>query len=190
MKHLVTPRLLMRPFAESDFDDLFCLYSDPEIMRYIPPFRPLTEEETTESLERMIVDFNKSGCCEFAVIERKEKKFIGWCGLQQDENSDLPALCFLFTPDALAKGYAIEALLQMLRTAFSEWGFEKIAALIHSENRTSIHVMEKIGMTYEKRTGSYDKVMVLYSIVKPNAATDSIFEHRHQNSPKLHLHEV
>lgn len=190
MKHLVTPRLLMRPFVESDFDDLFKLYSNAEVMRYIPPFRPLTMEETADSLERMMLNFNEAGYGEFAVIERKEKKFIGKCGLQYHENTGLTELGYLFSHETCDKGYATEASMQVLRTAFNEWGIDKIVAVAHSENRTSTQVMEKIGMIYEKQARFYNNEMVLYSLEKPKENPDSIFEHSYQNSPRLSLHEV
>ena len=190
MKHLVTPRLLMRPFVESDFDDLYRLYADAEIMRFIPPFRPLSPEETADSLEKMIRNFGESRYGEFAVIERKEKKFIGKCGLQRLDTSGLAELDYLFSSETHDKGYETEASMQVLRTAFNEWGFEKIVAASHCENRTSALVMEKIGMIYEKQTRIYDREMVLYSLEKPKEATDNIFARSYQNSPRLSLYQV
>ena len=180
----------MRPFAESDFDDLFRLYSDPQVMSLVPPFRPMTMEETALSLEKMIGIFTKSGYGEFVVIERKEKRVIGKCGLQQLENSGLTELQFTFTHDVLAKGYAIEASMEVLRSAFNDWGLDKIVAVAHTNNRHSLQVIERIGMHYEQYCRFYNSEMVLYSLEKPKESTDSIFEPSYQNNPRLTLHEV
>jgi ribosomal-protein-alanine N-acetyltransferase len=48
---LETKRLSFRRLAPRDLDDLFALYSDPEIRRYFPE-GTLTREQTREELER------------------------------------------------------------------------------------------------------------------------------------------
>ncbi len=159
-------------------------------MSLVPPFRPLTMEETALSLEKMIGIFTESAYGEFVVIERKEKRVIGKCGLQQLENSGLTELQFTFTPDALAKGYAVEASMEVLRSAFNDWGLEKIVAIAQSNNRHSLQVIERIGMHYEQYCRFYNREMILYSLEKPKESTDSIFERSYQNSPRLMLHEV
>ena len=50
MKILETDRLLLRHLLPSDLDNLYALYSDPEIRRYFPD-GTRTYEETREELE-------------------------------------------------------------------------------------------------------------------------------------------
>ena len=50
MKILETERLILRHQILSDLDDLFALYSDPEVVKFIPD-APRTYEETREELE-------------------------------------------------------------------------------------------------------------------------------------------
>ena len=45
---LTTDRLIIRSFHESDLDDLFCLLSNEEVMKYIEP--PYNKEETKDFL--------------------------------------------------------------------------------------------------------------------------------------------
>jgi [ribosomal protein S5]-alanine N-acetyltransferase len=49
MQILETQRLILRHMEMNDLDDLFALYSDPEIRRYFPE-GTLTYEETREEL--------------------------------------------------------------------------------------------------------------------------------------------
>jgi RimJ/RimL family protein N-acetyltransferase len=47
---LETPRLILRRQLPEDLDDLWALYCDPEITKYIPD-APRTREEAKEELE-------------------------------------------------------------------------------------------------------------------------------------------
>src|SRR5271166_3840630 len=75
-----TPRLLLRPFTPGDFDALYELYSDPEVMRYIGN-GVKTREETAERLARMIGHWPKHGLGMWALHEKATGRFIGRCGL-------------------------------------------------------------------------------------------------------------
>jgi ribosomal-protein-alanine N-acetyltransferase len=180
----------MRPFSESDFGDLFRLCSDALAMQHIRPFRPLNLVETASFLEKMMRDFAVSGFGIFAVIERKEKRFIGLCGLQDIGNKGIAELHFQFSDDSLSKGYAIEASMEMLRSAFNDWGFEQIGATSREENKAFMYVAEKIGMRPQVHGKSQNAGMISYSLEKPKETTDSIFQQSYQNSPRLSLHQV
>jgi ribosomal-protein-alanine N-acetyltransferase len=182
MNHLVTPRLLMRPLAFGDLADLQALYSEPEVMKYIPPFRALNFEETNESLAKMISNFEESGYGEFAVFERKEKRFIGRCGLQPLENTMLIQLDYLLTPSAWGKGYATEVSMEILRSAFNDWGLEKIIAVCDERNTKSIKILKKIGMEFSVKDKTYDFEVMLYTITKQKKKLENIFYSAHQNS--------
>ena len=54
---LETPRLILRHFVPDDLDNLFALYSDPDIRRYIPDC-PTTYEDTQEQFNPQDVDLN------------------------------------------------------------------------------------------------------------------------------------
>jgi len=176
MKHLVTPRLLMRPFTESDLGELFSLYSDTEVMKYINGGIAQTLEETKTALNRMIGNFAKHGYGMFALFERKEKRFIGRCGLQPLEDSGLIELGYTLIPSAWGKGFATEASMEVLRSAFRDWGLEKVVAISLEENRASTRVMEKIGMIHGGRERFYNRDVVLYSAIKPEERVENIFQ--------------
>ena len=44
VKRIDTPRLLLRPFTETDLDDLAALHGDPSVMRYIDDGGPVSAE--------------------------------------------------------------------------------------------------------------------------------------------------
>lgn len=164
MNIIVTPRLLLRPFEAADLPDVQRLFADPDVMRYIRPVR--TADESREKLELMISQFHERGFGMFAVVDRREKVFIGRCGLQPLPGTDLLELGYTFFPSAWGKGYATEAAKAVMHRAFEEWGLEEVVALAAPENTASIHVMQKVGMHFEKTATFYDMSCVLYSLSK------------------------
>lgn len=55
-----TARLLLRPLVMADLDDLFALYGQPRLMRYITG-RPRSYGETKERLKAHIADRERYG---------------------------------------------------------------------------------------------------------------------------------
>ena len=61
MSVLETERLVLRPFREGDEDDLFALWSDPEVMRFIGGGKVRTREGTGERLRRIMRHWREVG---------------------------------------------------------------------------------------------------------------------------------
>jgi len=148
MKLLVTPRLLMRPFAESDLDDLAVLYANPFVMRYIDSGKTLSLQESAKRLTQMITDLHANGYGMLAVIERKEKRLIGCCGLRHLNGSEEIEIGLLFGEQSWGKGFATEAAKEVMRYAFTEMNLGKLVALINPLNLAARRVLEKLGMKY------------------------------------------
>jgi [ribosomal protein S5]-alanine N-acetyltransferase len=55
-----------------------------------------------------------------------------------------------------------------MRDGFSRAGLERIVAIAQPENRASIHVMEKLGMTFERETTHHGFRVALYAIKAPS----------------------
>jgi len=76
-----TDRLLLRHLVLEDLDELFVLYSNPEIRRYFPDGIK-SYEDTKEEMEWFLnghPEHPKLGL--WATIHKKMGKFIGRCGL-------------------------------------------------------------------------------------------------------------
>ncbi len=164
MNILVTPRLLLRAFTLSDLDDVIALYSDRDVMRYIPATP--TPEEIQASLQRMISRFDERGWGMFAVIERREKRFIGCCGLQPLDDTQMIELSLTLAKTSWGKGYATEASKLLLRKAFTDWGFETVVAIVEPGNTSTTHIIEKLGMQYIRNGEFYRKNCALYALEK------------------------
>jgi RimJ/RimL family protein N-acetyltransferase len=78
---LETPRVILRRQVPADLDDLWGLYCDPEITKYIPD-APRTREEAREELELHMNGHPRNPQLGlWATIYKKSGRFIGRCGL-------------------------------------------------------------------------------------------------------------
>jgi RimJ/RimL family protein N-acetyltransferase len=148
-----TARLLLRPFTTADFDDLYSLYSDPEVMRYIGA-GVRTREETEQGMVRTADHWSRIGLGMWAVFEKDTGRFVGRCGLQPLAETPEIEVGYALHREFWGRGYATEGALAALRFGFETAGLNRIVAIARPENTGSRHVMEKAGMTYERTVPS------------------------------------
>lgn len=161
---LETERLILRPLAEDDVEEIFALRSDAEIMRFIRE-----PQERDESLgwiklvsERWQDD--KLGFC--AVIEKATSNFIGWCGIWRLAETGEIEIGYAIEKTRWGKGFATEAAAKFLEYGFEVLNAEKLVAVARPENAPSRRVMEKLGMKFVKIGKFYDQMLVQYAINK------------------------
>src|SRR3954471_2066328 len=78
---LTTPRLILRPWRDSDLAPFAAMGADPNVMRHFPKL--LTREETDAAVERFQNQLADQGFSIFAVEEIATQNFIGSVGLSQ-----------------------------------------------------------------------------------------------------------
>ena len=80
--------------------------------------------------------------------------------------------------------------MEVLRTAFSDWGLEKIVAISLEENRASTRVMEKLGMHKAGYDRFYGKDVVRYESEKPIEKEESIFQNSFRRPEKVEMSQA
>jgi ribosomal-protein-alanine N-acetyltransferase len=161
MPEIETARLRLRHFNLNDFDHLFRLYSDVEIMRYLSP---RTREQTQASLSKHIQQWQQYNFGMWAVIYKETGAMIGRCGLGFLENTPEVELGYVFDKSYWKMGLATEASLATLKFGFWEVKLDRIVAIAHPENIASVRVIQKVGMKYEKNATYYGHDVVYYAV--------------------------
>lgn len=165
---LETDRLVLRRQVIEDLDDLWALYSNPEITRFIPD-APRSREEAKEELEWHVNGHPKFPELGFwATIHKESGKFIGRCGLLPwtiDGQQEIE-VAFAIIRDYWGKGLATEAAKAILNYGFEKLNLSRLICLIDAENVASQRVAEKIGMTFEKEGQDEIGPFLLYAINK------------------------
>ena len=152
---LVTDRLVLRPLAATDLDDLVALHAEESFWWY--PFgRGWSRAETESFLDRTIERYRDPGVAVSAVEIADTAQLAGWAGLS------IPT----FLPEILpavevgwrlgeqhrGRGFATEAGRAWVRYGFEELGLEGIVSIYEPENVASGAVMKRLGFTLERET--------------------------------------
>jgi ribosomal-protein-alanine N-acetyltransferase len=160
---LETARLRLRPFTPADADDLYRLYSDPEVMRYIGQGTVRTREQTAEALAKMIDEWEQHGFGMWALFDRRDGRFLGRCGLRPLPGTPEVELGYTLFKEAWGKGLATEAARASVAFGFEKLALPRIVAIAHPPNRASRRVMEKVGMRFERQAPYQDIDCVWYA---------------------------
>jgi RimJ/RimL family protein N-acetyltransferase len=168
MNILETQRLLLRHPVMEDLDDLFVLYSDPDVVKYIPD-APRNYEETRKELEWFVnghPKFPELGL--WATVYKETGQFIGRCGLLPWTIDGQPEVevAFALSKAYWGKGLATEAARAIAQYGFEHLHFSRLICLIDHENKGSIRVATRIGMTFEKEAKDEYGPFLIYSMNK------------------------
>ena len=110
--------------------------------------------------------YDKYGFGRWAVIKKKDDKFIGWCGLKYTSNLDEYDIGFRFFKKEWNKGFATESAKACLDYGFNKYKMNKIVGRAMRKNIGSINVLEKIGLTFDKPFIFDEHEGLLFSIKK------------------------
>jgi len=178
-----TVRLGLRNLELSDNSELYKILSDRETMVHYP--RPYTQKETEDWINRSIKSYKNNNFGLWAVIIKKEKRFIGQCGIsmQNIDGEDVPEIGYHINKNYWKRGFASEAAQKCLEYGFIDLGLEKIFIHTSVKNIPSMRVAEKVGMKkrkeYDKEVGQSKKIMrhVVYSLHR-NECENSLITRR------------
>lgn len=146
---LETERLVLRKLEDTDFERMFLMDSDPEVMKYLGT--PATSVEESKNMIKMIQkQYEENGVGRLAVIEKESGLMIGWSGLKLltqpvNGHTNTLDLGYRFIPESWGKGYAIEAAKASLDYGFKELIADTIYAYADSGNVGSNHILIKLG---------------------------------------------
>jgi len=149
---LTTERLVLRPWSAGDLDTLAAINGDPAVMRWIPPFRPMTRAETEAVHDRMVAHWEDHDFGLWALDMGEDGgACIGFTGLAAP--GFLPAvlptveLGWRLSSAWWGRGLATEAATAGVGYAFGTLGLASVVSIIDPGNTASRRVAEKLGMS-------------------------------------------
>jgi RimJ/RimL family protein N-acetyltransferase len=147
-----TDRLLLRPFAATDFDALLAIQSRAEVARYLE-WDPRTAAEVRETLDtkvRATAIIAEGDHVSLAAVLRESGELIGDCSLRWASAEHRQAeIGFAFHPDHHGHGYATEAAAALLALGFDELKAHRVFGRLEARNTASARVLERLGMRKE-----------------------------------------
>lgn len=194
MKILETERLLLRHLTPDDLNDLWALYCDPEITKFIPD-APRNYAEAKEELawhQHGHPRHPELGLC--ATVHKASGQFIGRCGLLPwtIDGVDEVEVAYTITQKFWGQGLATEAARAIRDYAFQRLGLTRLVCLIDAENRASARVAEKMGMRFEKEAEDESGPFLLYAMTRTASPavlleTDRLILRRFTESDAEHI---
>ncbi len=167
---LETPRLFLRRQLLTDLDDLWELYCDAEITKFIPD-APRTRQEAQEELEWHMHGHPKNPQLGlWATIQKSTGKFIGRCGLLPwtIDGANEIEVAYTIARAYWGQGFATEAARAIRDYGFDTLNLPRLICLIDPQNIASQRVAEKIGMYFEKESRDEYGAFQIYAIAKVN----------------------
>jgi RimJ/RimL family protein N-acetyltransferase len=137
-----TPRLILRPIAFSDLDNLVALGSDPQVTEFVARLDRGSAEERIGMAER---EWREHGYGMFAVLQRHGERFVGRAGLKYWPQFGETEVGWVLRRDAWGHGYATEAGRACVEWGFAEFRLPYVTAMIQHANQRSIRVAERLG---------------------------------------------
>lgn len=149
-KILETERLFLREMSMDDFDALYKVLADREIMQHYPYI--FDEERVRSWIERNMNRYKDNGFGLWAVCLKETGEMIGDCGLtlQNIEGEMLPEIGYHIRRDMQRKGYAKEAAMAVRDWAFSNTSYPALYSYCKYTNEGSFKTAESIGMKFCK----------------------------------------
>ena len=155
----------MREFREEDAMGMYELNSDPDVIRYTGD-GPFASVEAALDFIRKYDAYATTGYGRFTILLKGPMTYAGWCGLKYDKVSSETDLGFRLHKKFWGKGYATEASLKCIEFGFDELKLDKIIGRAMEENKASISVLKKAGMSFEKEFEAHGGICVQYCIHK------------------------
>lgn len=144
---LETDRLILRPYAMSDADEVHAYGSDPEVCRYTD-FGPNSREDTIAFLTAVTDPDHPA--IDFAIVLRETGRVVGGVGARPKEDGRYE-FGWVLRRDQWGQGLVFEAAQALVAHVLTLDGVTTLCARCRPENLASARIMEKLGMEFVRR---------------------------------------
>ena len=144
-----TERLFLREMDMNDFDALYLVLADTDIMQHYP--YAFDAERVREWIERNMKRYRENGFGLWAVCLKETGEMIGDCGLtlQKIRGEMLPEIGYHIRGNCQRQGYAREAARAVRNWAFRNTDYPAVYSCCKYTNEPSIRTAESIGMHFD-----------------------------------------
>lgn len=143
-------RLKLRGLRESDADDIFSIYSDPEVILYWSSPAYTSVDEALTLIRETQKQFRERSLFEWGAEHTESGRVIGTCTMLNVDISHRRAeIGYAFAREFWGKGYATEAVELLIAFAYGPMNLHRLEADVHPENAASLRLLEKQGFRRE-----------------------------------------
>ena len=143
---ILTERLILREMTENDFDALYEVLGDSDIMEHYP--YTFDRARVRRWIETNIMRYSVFGFGLWAVVLRETGEMIGDCGLTMQNIDGIikPEIGYHILRRCQRQGYAKEAAAAVRDWAFENTPFMRVYSYMKKSNIPSSATAESVGM--------------------------------------------
>lgn len=147
-----TRRLIIRELTVKDIPELYPIYRDPDVRKYIDNIDDYLEKEMEKQKAYIQNIYSFYGYGLWGVFSKTTGGIIGRCGIENQnvDGHNEVVLSYLLDSKHWGYGYALECCNAVLDYAANELNMNRIIAIIDRENSRSIKTAQNLGMRFEK----------------------------------------
>ena len=148
---LETERLRLSEVEDSDAEFLLELLNEPSFIRFVADRGVRNHADALDYIENKIrPSYAEFGFGFYIVQLKKVLEPVGMCGLIKREVLDDVDIGYSFLPQFWGRGYAYESAAALMNYGRDVLRLRRIIALTAADNESSIRLIEKLGLRYEK----------------------------------------
>lgn len=171
-----TARLVLQPAALADLDELWTIWRDPEVRRYLFDDEEVDRERAAEAL-RTCLEPATRGLGLWMIRERAGAAVLGCAGILPVLAAEYdPTIAGLIeplaslAPSAWGRGYADESLVALLVHGFDGLGLDRFAGVVDVPNLRSHRMLVRLGFRERHECQGPRYRMRIYSLAREEFA--------------------
>ena len=150
--YLETERLILRPFCREDMNSYLEFMQNPEVHRFLGGGVNIFSEEP--HISNWLNNINNrllksktafTWCVEF----KREKRVVGRVDLGGFVKKSMAELSYYFSAEYWGRGFATEAVKEIVRFGFDDLKLHRIQAMVMPKNIASLNVLRNAGFQEE-----------------------------------------
>lgn len=163
-----TDRLLLMKVTLDDAPFFVKLMNSPKWIEFIGDRKIRSIDDARAHLKRTILkSYEECGFGFYKVLLKGENnRVIGISGLVKRKQLEDVDIGFGFLPKYEGQGFGYESSQVVLKLAKEKFKLNKISAITVASNTNSIKLIEKLGLTYQKKVNPFEEDEELLLFVK------------------------
>ncbi|MBS4211800.1 MULTISPECIES: GNAT family N-acetyltransferase [Neobacillus] len=147
---LETKRLQLIKLTHRHVDSLFEIFSRDEVTRFYGTDRFTLPAEAMKLIDLFQKNYQDKRGIRWGIKLKENQKIIGTIGLNNLQLKNKRAeIGYELNPAYWRKGYATEAIREVLQFSFTQMDLYRIGAIVYPENVASVNLLQKMGFTKE-----------------------------------------
>jgi [ribosomal protein S5]-alanine N-acetyltransferase len=153
---LETERLQLVEITQKYAQSLFEIFSLDEVTKYYGSETFTRIEEANKLIEMFQKNYYEKRAYRWGIILKENNQLIGTIGLNGLQLKNKKAeIGYELHPSFWRKGYATEAIRELLRYSFGELELNRIGAVVYIENKASFNLLTGLGFSKEGELRDY-----------------------------------